>query len=91
MKVIFEAKLGQFALQVGCDPECNVIVLNLAHVVSSNATEEKKGLPPAIRASDSRGRFIPVFDNKLLQPNIRPRTSSRRWAGSSLRTMKKAR
>src|SRR3982074_1465098 len=29
--------------------------------------EEKKDLRPAIRASDSRGRFIPEFDNKLLQ------------------------
>src|SRR5882757_7129065 len=26
-------------------------------------TEEKKGWPPAIRASDNRGRFIPEFDN----------------------------
>src|SRR6202142_609929 len=54
-------------------------------------TEEKKGLPPAIRASDSRGRFIPELDNKLLQPNIPPRRSSSRSAGSPARTMKKAR
>jgi len=54
-------------------------------------TEEKKGLPPAIRASDSRGKFIPEFDNKLLHPNIRPRIASRHSAGSSLLTMKKAR
>src|ERR1700681_4631716 len=54
-------------------------------------TEEKKGLPPAIRASDNRGRFIPEFDSRLLQPNIRPRKSSKRSAGSSARTMKKAR
>ena len=53
--------------------------------------EAKKDLPPATRASDNRGRFIPEFDNELLHPNMRPLNSSRYLAGSSARTMKNAR
>src|SRR5215470_15855926 len=49
-----------------------------------------KGLPSAIRASVSRGRFIPELDSLLLQPNTRPRRSSRRSAGPFARTIKKA-
>ena len=49
-----------------------------------------KGQPSAIRASVSRGRFIPELDSLLLQPNTRPRRSSRRSAGPFARTIKKA-
>jgi hypothetical protein len=34
VEVIFEAELGQPALEVVCDPECDVAILNLTHVVS---------------------------------------------------------
>jgi hypothetical protein len=30
VEVIFEAELGQSALKVGYDPECNVVILNLS-------------------------------------------------------------
>ena len=34
MEVILEAELGQSALKVICNPECDVVILNLTHVVS---------------------------------------------------------
>ena len=34
MEVILEAELGQSALQVGRNPKCDVVILNLSHVVS---------------------------------------------------------
>jgi hypothetical protein len=34
MKIVFEAELGESALKVIRNPECDVVILNLTHVVS---------------------------------------------------------